>query len=340
MKHLLTTISLCVFGTVYAQPTDSALFFFNKGMEEKNAKRYLVASQHFNKAIQFNPSYTEALIENAYTCMEMRKSDQAKALFIKVNEISPTNKVAIKELMTLYFNYRQFEKAIEFANQCKECEEASRIIGMSRYQQEDYPAAESALKAALAKNPADAEATYTLARAYVDMEEYKKALPYYEKAVKMDGAKAMWMYEQGILLFNQSEYPKAMAAFQLAAQHGYVQSHDFMENLGYASLYSGEYDKGEKLLMDIWSKKPGNKDLLRGLAEVLYQQKQFDRSLLYCQKLMEIDANDGKALYQAGMCFQKKGEKDRGQQMCDKAIEMDPSLSSLRRKKWLGYSIR
>jgi hypothetical protein len=34
-----------------------------------------------------------------------------------------------------------------------------------------------------------------------------------------------------------------------------------------------------------------------------------------------------------GMSFQKKGEKDRGQQMCDKAIEIDPSLASLRRKK-------
>ena len=63
------------------------------------------------------------------------------------------------------------------------------------------------------------------------------------------------------------------------------------------------------------------------------QQKQYDKSLAYCQKLMELDAKDGKALYQAGLCFQKKGQKDRGQQMCDKAIEMDPSLTSLRRKK-------
>ena len=31
--------------------------------------------------------------------------------------------------------------------------------------------------------------------------------------------------------------------------------------------------------------------------------------------------------------FQKKGEKDRGQKMCDKAISMDPSLENLRRKK-------
>ena len=61
---------------------------------------------------------------------------------------------------------------------------------------------------------------------------------------------------------------------------------------------------------------------------------------------MEADPNDAKALYQAGLNFQKMGQKDRGQQMCDKAIEMDPSLENLRRKKempgmmWFNYEIR
>jgi hypothetical protein len=34
-----------------------------------------------------------------------------------------------------------------------------------------------------------------------------------------------------------------------------------------------------------------------------------------------------------GMSFQKKGEKEKGQLLCDKAIAMDPSLESKRQKK-------
>jgi tetratricopeptide (TPR) repeat protein len=165
------------------------------------------------------------------------------------------------------------------------------------------------------------------------MEEYTKAIPWFEKAIKMDGAKNTWMYELGLLYYNQDDYKNAMAAFTTAANNGYIQSNDFNENLGYASLYSGEYEKGEKLLLDIYTKKPGNKDILRDMAEIFYKQKQFDKSLSYCQKLLEIDANDGKALYQAGLVFQKKGEKNRGQAMCDKAIAMDPTLDNLRKKK-------
>ena len=86
-------------------------------------------------------------------------------------------------------------------------------------------------------------------------------------------------------------------------------------------------------MLAIWQRKPANKDILRDMAEIFYTQKQYNKSLSYCQKLMEMDMKDGKALYQAGLCFQKKGEQDRGKKMCDKAIEMDPSLESMRRKK-------
>jgi tetratricopeptide (TPR) repeat protein len=204
---------------------------------------------------------------------------------------------------------------------------------MSFYQQEDYAQAEKFLLNAIKKNSNDAEATYTLARNYLDMEEYKKAVPWYEKAIGMPGAKNVWMYELGLLYYNNNDYKNAVTAFEKAAASGFEQKNDFNENMGYASLYAGDYSKGEKLLLDILKRKPNNTVLLRDMSEIFYQQKQYDKSLEYCQRLMQIDAKDGKALYQAGLCFQKKGEKDRGQQMCDKAIEMDPSLANLKRKK-------
>jgi len=333
MKNLLLVTSLCLCNFVFAQNTDSTEFYFQKGMAEKTAGRFLVASQQFDKALNFNPKHQPSLLQNAYSCLEMKRTDQAKALLIKLYEFYPNFQEAKQDLMQIYFNYRQFSEAIALANTCNNCKGSARILGMSHYEKEDYPEAEKHLLTALKQDPSDAVATHTLARVYVDMELYKKAIPWYEKAVALKDAKSSWMYEQGILLYNQSQYKAAMQAMQNAADHGYTQSHDFNENLGFASLYSGEYEKGESLLMTVLEKKPGNKDLIRGLAEVLFQQKQFDKSLQYCQKLLELDGNDGKALYQAGLCFQRKGEKDRGQQMCDKAIIIDPSLASLRTKK-------
>lgn len=334
MKNLLPGILLvCSSQISFAQGNDSSRYYFQKAMEEKEARLYMPASKNFQRSIQFDPAYAEAYLQYGFTQLEMKRGDAALASFTKVYELQPSNKLAIQQLARMSYDYRQYDKAIEYASKCSGCENSDKITGMSYYQQEDYTSAEKYLSAAIAKNPADAEAMYTMGRNYLDMEEYRKAVPFYQKATRLDESKSNWMYELGLLFYNLNDFKNALASFKNAAEHGYTRSADFNENYGYAALYSGEYDDGENLLIAAWKKKPANKDILRDMAEILYKQKQFDRSLSYCQKLMEMDLNDGKALYQAGLCFQKKGEKDRGQQMCDKAIEMDPTLDSLRRKK-------
>ena len=333
MKNFILSLLTLSTTCAVAQSTDSAGFYFKKGIEEKESKRLLLSHQAFEKSITFNPQNDEAYLENGKVLLEMRRTDKAKDNFVKLHELRPANKQAIQELTDLYFNYRQYEKAIEFAKKCTDCDNAAKIIGMSYYQQEDYNSAEKALLAALAKNANDAEVTYTLARTYLDMEEYKKAVPWYEKAANSPGAKNVWMYELGLLYFNNNDYKNAVTLFNKAAANGYEQKNDFNENLGYALIYSGDFAKGEQMLQEVLKRKPNNVTLLRDMSEVFYQQKQFDKSLEYCEKLMVINPKDGKALYQAGLNFQKKGQKDRGQQMCDKAIEMDPSLASLKKKK-------
>lgn len=334
MKILITSFILLASAPLMAQSNaDSAALYFKKGQAESAERRWLTANQHFEKAIEFDAQMADAYLANATALKEMRKITKAKENYEKLHAIQPQHPEAIRELMEFNYNYRRFDDAIAFANLCKSCTSASRIIGMSYYHQEDYASAEKFLMDALKKDPQDAEATYTLARTYLDMEEYKKAVPWYEKAVNLPTAKNSWMYELGLLYYTNNDYKNAVVSFEKAAAAGYETKNDFNENLGFASLYSGQYEKGEKLLTDVLKRKPNNKTLMRDMAEIYYGQKQYDKSLEYCQMLMQLDPNDGKALYQAGLNFQKKGEKDRGQQMCDKAIEMDPSLASLRKKK-------
>ena len=332
MKNLLLIFGAYLSNSVFAANlSDSATFYFSQAMVEKNAKRYLTASTNFEKAIRFNKTYTEAYIENAFANKEMRKTDEAKANFVKAYELQPGNAEVIKELSNIYYDYRQWDKAIEFAGKCAGCDNADRIIGLCNYEKENYVAAERALLKVVNKNPEDAQANYILARTYMDMEQYRKAVPFYEKAAALNPEKNAWAYELGLLYYNNNNFRTAVTAFETATKNGYPVSNDFNENYGYALLYSGQYAKGEEKLFSIYQKK-GNVEMLRDLAQILYEQKQYDRSLAYCQRLMEANPKDAKALYQAGLSFQKMGQKDKGQGMCDKAIEMDPSLASKRSK--------
>ena len=332
MKNLLIILSFfAVQNLSAALLSDSSDFYYSKGITEKNEKRFLTASANFEKAISFNKNYADAYIENAFANKEMRKTDQVKANFLKAYELQPNNTQIIKELTNLYYDYRQWDKAAEFANKCVGCDNADRIIGLCNYETENYVAAEKFLLKAVAKNPEDALVNYTLGRTYMETEMYRKAVPFFEKAAALNPEKNAWAYELGLLYYNNNNYRSAVTAFETAAKNGYVVSNDYNENYGYSLLYSGQYAKGEEKLLSIYQKK-GNKEMLRDLAQILYEQKQYDRSLDYCQKLLEADPKDAKALYQAGLTFQKIGQKEKGQGMCDKAIEMDPSLASKRSK--------
>jgi len=333
MKHLLSLAVLAgSLATATAQNIDSSQVYFEKGNAELQAKRYLVASQYFNKAISLNPRNTQALIQNGFTYLHISKSFEAKAQFEKALEQEPQNQAIIKELAELYLNYRQFDKAIEFASKCSQCNK-DRILGISYYQQEDYGMASKFLAAAIQKEPTDGEATYYLGRTYVEMESYQQAIGIYNKAISLPDAKPLWFYELGLLQYNLEDYKSALASFRTAADKGYTATRDFKENLGFACLYTGEFDYGESVLLSLYADRPGNTDILREIANIFYKNKKYDRALGYCEKLLQINGKDAKAIYQAGMCFQKKGEKDRGQQMCDHSIELDPALASLRSKK-------
>lgn len=332
MKNLLTSLLSIISVGAIAQTTDSSTYFFNKGVEEKTAKRYLVASKNFENAIKLNPSYTQAYIESGFTNLEMRKMSAALNDFTKVNTLEPTNEVAIEELASLYFSFKQYQKAVEFANKCTTCNDKEKIIGISYYKDENYGLAEKTLSAYLQKNPTDAEAAFSLARTYLELENEKKAIDLYEMALKANPTNASWYGELGLIYYNTNQFKKAVDCFANAGKNGITQSNDFKENFAFAYIYSGDATNAEPILQDLIKRKAGNKELLRDIAEAYYAAKQYDNSLVYCQRLMEMDAKDGKALFQAGLCFQKKGEKDRGQKMCDIAIEMDPSLNSMRKQ--------
>jgi Tetratricopeptide repeat. len=309
------------------------MYYYHKGLEEKNARRFLVASVYFDKAIAFDPGNSDAYIENGNANLEMRKVDAALAHFTKAYELRPGDTGVTRQLTTLYFNNRQFQKAIDLAQKCRNCPDAEKIIALSNYELEDYRKAIPALQNVLLKEPKNAEVTHTLARSFVESEDYKNAVVQFQKAIQIDSSHNAWMYELGLVYHNINDFENAVKYMNMAAEHGYPKTNDFYENLGYAYLYSGDFDNALKNLNIVSAKKPNNKDILTEVAFAYYKRQRYDEALNYYSQLLQKDKNDARSLYMAGLCFQKKGETKKGQSMCDRAIEMDPSLKSLRKKQ-------
>ena len=334
MKSVII-IFLCFPASLFSQNIDSAGYYFKKGTEAKDARLFAVAGKNFDKAIQFNQNYTEAFIENGRVNQDMRKVDAAMANFTRAYELQPGNNEIVKELSSLYFNNRQFQKAIDLAIKCNNCPEADRILGMSYYNLEDYGKAVNFLQKAITKNDKDAESAYTLGRTYLELENEKNAIPQFQRAIELEPSRNVWMYELGLIYYSQDNYKSALKYFIMAGDAGYNKTNDFYENMGFAQLYTGDTQNGVKTLTEIIRRKPNNRELLNNIAQAMYDTKHYDEAVSYYEKLLTINPKDASSLFMAGMTFQKKGDKEKGQKICDKAIEMDPSLASHRQKKEL-----
>ncbi len=333
MKTFLSTLIIFLFGTLLRAQTDSSQFYFKKGMEEKGARRYLVASNYFDKTIKINPKFTDAYIENGSVNLEMKRVDAAKEFFLKANQLQSDHPVATRELTSLYFNNHQYKKAIDLAQRCKTCTDADRIIAISYFNLEDYGKAITGLKKVIEKNPNDVEAVYDLGRSYLEQDDYKNAVPEYQKAVALNPTRNTWMYELGLLYYNIGDFKNALSYFIMAEKAGYTKSNDFYENIGFAYLNTGDVVSGIKNLSTVLERNPNSKQLLQDIAQAMYSAKHYDDALNYYQKLLLLNPKDASALYMAGMAFLKKGQKEKGQAMCDKAIDMDPSLAKNRQKR-------
>jgi len=332
MKFLVFTLpAIFVASFSFCQNTDSAQFYFNKGTEANAAKLYAVASNNFDKAIHFNSNFTQAYIESGKANLSMRVMGKAFESFSKAYDLDPKNNEVINELAVLSFNNHQYQKAIEFAQKCTSCNNSSRILGMSYYQLEDFGKAEKYLKVALLQKEQDADAAYTLGRIYLELDNFQNAIVYFQKAVELQKSN-QWMYELGLIYYNQNDYKNALKYFESAANNGYNKSNDFYENYGFAQLYTGDTENGMKTLNIVLEHKPNNRELLTNIAYAMYDTKKYNEALQYFSKALEINPKDAVVLYMSGMTFQKLGEKEKGQKLCDSAISMDPSLKRYRQK--------
>lgn len=332
MKRFFFLSTALLLTTSLLAQSDSSDYYLLAGNKKVEARLYNAASKEFEKAIQLNPKNIDALIANGKVNLQMYRQYEALQSFGKAYELQPENKEVIISLMDLYYNSNQNEKAIELASKCN-CEQADRITGVSYFRMENYGKALPFLKNAIKKNENDAEAAYTIARTYMELEDTKGMLEYYAKAVKADPSKAQWHYELALLYYNANDYKNSLKSFENALAAGYRRDNDFTENYGFCQLYAGNKEEGMKLLSTVMERKPNNVSLLSDVAYALYTTRQYEEATTYFEKVLTINPKDASSLYMAGMAFQKMGQTQKGQAICDKAIQMDPALAKNRQKK-------
>jgi tetratricopeptide (TPR) repeat protein len=337
MRVTLAAFLLLFSASLFAQ-ADSAGYFLRKGLEEKQKGRRMESLKYLEKAAKSDSNNKAVVTELAGAYMDLRKYYQAKEAYKKLVTIGDATAANYKQLLLLSFNLKNYDEALVYANNLKKTDASEKIdfyLGKINYDRENYGEALKYLNAAAKDQPQNAEIPYMIGRSYADMLNYKLAIPYYQKAVQLDGTKYGWIYELGLICYAQNDNKNALKYIQEAGDKGYPKDNGYMQNLGIAYIDAGNFDNGITVLTDLLKKRPSDFSLLDMVAEAYYDKKKYDDAMNYWDMILGHDKTNASALYMIGMCYIKKGDKAKGSQLCDKAIEMDPSLAMYKQKKEL-----
>ena len=337
MKFLLSIFLILIFlNSPLAQIKDSSDLLFQKGLEEKDKRLYMISFTDLRQALQYNPQNAGAQKELGLVCVELHKYDQAILAFNRLEELKKDDSTAIVNLGILYFWTHQWEKAIAYANKAKGIHAGQHwnyVLGKSYYELEDYGHAFPNLQAASKEDTSNAEIPYLIARAFVDMNNYKPAIGFYQKAISLDSSKVQWIYECALVYATIYDDKSAITYYELAGTKGYKKDNDFYENLSDSYLATGQLDHGLQMMLQVLEKKPADLDLLYSIANTYYRLKKYDQAIDFWDRILYYDKENARSLYMIGMSYQKKGQDEKGRQLCDRAIEMDPSLKNLKQQK-------
>lgn len=339
MKNLVLSLAFGILcNSTIAQSPDSANHYYRLAKVEKKANRYREAEKFYSKAYRFDVKNFDNLYDWADVLMAQKRYRDARDKYEKADQLNPKHPGVLENLSILSLNAHQWDRAIQYAKRFQQLNTQKPInfvMAKSYYELENFGESIKYCELAFKEEPKRAEIPYIAGRCFMEMSNYRRAAGCYEQALGLDSSNSTWMYEAGLMWYAVPDDKKAIYWIEKAGAKGYKKSNDYYENLSNAYTNVGNYDKSVELLKEVLKNKPQDKEILYYVAETYYKAKKYQEAIDYWDKVLTLDQKNAHALYMIGLSYQKKGDKAKGMQLCDKAIEMDPSLRSLREERKL-----
>src|SRR5258706_8626841 len=102
-----------------AQSKDSADLYFQKGLLEKQNGRRLESLKQFERSAKYDVNNKAVLSELALAYMDLRRYPQAIETYKKLIDLGAGTAANYKQLLTLSFNFKNYDDVLLYADKLK-----------------------------------------------------------------------------------------------------------------------------------------------------------------------------------------------------------------------------
>lgn len=172
-----------------------------------------------------------------------------------------------------------------------------------------------------------AQAHYMMGLFYENQEKLEEALAEYKEALRFEKGVSNIHLRAASILIRRGQTAKAILELEEAKKYG---PEDLEAGLILALLYATENssDKAAKEYEEVLKKaahqEPKNKDILKSLAGLYYQQKKTDKTIETYKLILSIDKNDYEVMLLLGSLLEEAGKRQEAIEKFKEALSLNP----------------
>ena len=301
---------------------------YNKLDQPENAITYA------NKALEQNFT-PEASWEYARACIKLNRAADAKKALEKVIETDSSNATANRELGVIYYNDKQFDKAIPLLKKSYATQpDANVAFGLGKAYMETGNAESSIefFKEALNKNPSLYEANLDLARAYYKKEKFLAAATEYEKIAPKIDLSAMDQYMRALSHEKTSNADNALKAYQAAIEKfGPSREPEAVSSrlkVGAALLEKKNYDGALPQFQFIVNADPEGRivpNIYFLLSDAYLGVNNQPKAITSLEKALALDSKNIEAYARLADLYEKNGAPEKAKLIYEKMMSLSPN---------------
>lgn len=157
---------------------------------------------------------------------------------------------------------------------------------------------------------------------YLAINNIQAAEEQFRSVLQRDPRNSEALYAMGILYFNTKDFPAAVKAFEQSIACGYKPDADYHLNKGIALLQVKDTSNGVQHLQSCLLMNPGETRALQSLAHVSYTSGLYEEAISYWNRLLLLQPGNAFALFMLGKSHISNGNTIKGEELCNKALEM------------------
>lgn len=162
----------------------------------------------------------------------------------------------------------------------------------------------------------------------VQSAESARPLPTVPKIDPVREAESEKFFEQGLKLYEQSDYPKAVVAFEQAIAANPA-NYKVYTAKGIALCFEGEYQSGMAQIQKTLDMNPGYIPAFYDMAMAYKLQNNYDQSLYWFEKTIQGDPKNTWSYYGIATIHADRGNTQESLKYLRRAIELDATVKSV-----------